>query len=732
MGRALGRDCRARGVHILLAPGVNIYRSPLCSRNFEYAGEDPFLASRFAVGYITGVQDMGVSATVKHFACNFQEYERHHVSSDVDERTLEEVYLPAFEAAVKEAGVGAVMIAYNLVNGVQCSEHPGLLRDTLKGRWGFDGLVMSDWISTYSAVGAANAGLDLEMPEALWLDTEHLLPAIEQGLVSEAVIDDKVRRLLRLAVCFGWLDSDQLDRSIPEDDPETAAVALELSRAGCVLLRNEQDFLPLDRSRCGRLAVLGFGAHPADAVISGGGSAYTPPFRATSVLDGVRALCGPDLEISYAPGPDVSPDIDVYAASRFECPQGAGLFGEYFNNNQLQGEPVATRVDPQVNFFWGKERPAPEVSVRQYSVRWTGTIRTDKAGAHEFFSRCRNGHYTISVDGKSVIDTWERERNGMHRAEVHLEGGRHYAIKIEWRKTRVSGNMKFGWRAVTDVVPGLQECVSVASAADAAIVCVGFDRVAESEGYDRDFRMSDDVERMLVAVAEAQPNTVVVLTAGGNVDMSGWIDRVRGVLHAWYPGQAGGQAIAEILFGEVNPSGRLPATFEKRLEDRSSFDCYHDEDGDRRVALSDGLMGGYRHFDKTGTKPRFPFGFGLSYTRIRYNSITLSQSEIGAGGSIRVSVEIENTGPRRGAEVVQLYIADCQPRLLRPPKELKAFRKVWLDPGERHVVELSVDSSMLEFHDPELQRRVAEPGKFEVLVGPNAGTVKLSQPFVLT
>ncbi|HVZ30953.1 MAG TPA: glycoside hydrolase family 3 N-terminal domain-containing protein, partial [Polyangiaceae bacterium] len=296
LGAALGRDCRARGVHILLAPGVNLYRSALCGRNFEYAGEDPYLASRFAVSYVSGVQDQGVSATIKHFACNFQEYERHHISSDVDERTLHEVYLRAFRAAVTEAGVGALMTAYNRMDGVQCSEHPGLIRDTLKRDWGFQGLVMSDWVSTYSSVAAANAGLDLEMPEPVWFSAERLGPALGKGEILLETLDDKVRRLLRLAACFGWLDHPQQDASIPFDDPVTSQVALDVARSGMVLLKNDAAFLPLAPARMTRLAVLGFGAHPA--LISGGGSAYTPPFRTTSVLEGLRALA-PELEIEH-------------------------------------------------------------------------------------------------------------------------------------------------------------------------------------------------------------------------------------------------------------------------------------------------------------------------------------------------------------------------------------------------------------------------------------------------
>jgi beta-glucosidase len=733
-GQALGRDCRARGVHILLAPGVNIYRSALCGRNFEYAGEDPYLSSRFGVAYVAGVQDMGVSATIKHYACNFQEYERHHVSSDVDARTLREVYLPAFEAAVTEAGCGALMTAYNLVNGVHCSEHPELILDILRGEWGFQGVVMSDWISTYSAVGAANAGLGLEMPEAEWLNEAKLVPAIERGEVSVACIDDKVRCLLRLAACFGWLDHEQQDASIPLDDPATAEVALELARAGIVLLSNEGAVLPLSPERTRKLAVLGFGAHPA--LISGGGSAYAPPHRSVSVLEGLRTLVGERVEVQHARGPDASPDLATYATSVFECDAGAGLWGEYFDNNDLAGAPAASRLDPHIDFFWGKAKPAPEITVRQYSIRWRGAIRPTHSGKHVFYARCRNGHYRIRVGSQLIIDTWQRERNGMHPAELTLEAGQRYEVLIEWRKTRVSGNMKFGWRFDDGKVPGLDECVALARTADAALVCVGFDNVTESEGYDREFRMPETLERLVTAVAAVQPRTVVVLTAGGNVHMGGWIDRVAAVLHAWYPGQAGGQAIAEALFGRINPSGRLPATFERELADRSSFDSYHDDDGDLRVRLADGIFGGYRHFDRNAIEgnaiaPRFPFGFGLSYTRFEQRGLELARHELERGAPVELSLLVKNVGERAGAQVVQAYVRELEPSVPRPLKELAAFAKVRLEPGEERRVTLSIAPRALSYFDEALGAFTQRPGKFEVLVGPNAAEVPLRQTLVV-
>jgi beta-glucosidase len=728
LGSALGRDCRARGVHILLAPGVNIYRGPYCGRNFEYAGEDPFLSSRFGVEYIRGVQDQGVSATVKHFAVNFMEYARHTASSDLDERTLHEIYLPAFKAAITEAGSGALMTAYNLVNGVHCSEHPGLILDILKGEWKFDGVAMSDWLSTYSVADAANAGLDLEMPTADMFTAANLKAALAAGEVSLDTIDDKVRRLLRLAVCFGWLDHEQKDASIPYDDPATAEVALEVARRGIVLLRNESDFLPLDAGVKRTIAVLGPYAHPA--VFGGGGSSFTPPHRATSLLDGLKQLAS-GAEILHAPGPDPNPQRGVFAASVFECAEGKGLIAEYFDNNHLEGQPLVRRVDERVDFAWGIRPPAEGITEKQFSVRWTGVIRPERSGRHAFYSRSHDSQYRVIVEGKAVIDTWAVPENGPQRGELVLEAGKAYSVCVEYRKTRFFSGMQFGWQYTDGGAAETAKCVALARRADIAVVTAGWDNVSEAEGFDRGFAMNPEIENMLLEVARVQPNTIVVLTAGGNLDMSRWIDRVRGVLHAFYPGQAGGQALAEIIFGAVNPSGKLPATFEARAEDRGSFDSYFDSDGDGRIELTDGIFSGYRYFDREGIAPRFAFGFGLSYTKFSFSDLSLSSPRIAAGAALDVSVRVTNSGPRAGAEVVQVYVRDVASRLPRPPKELKGFARLELAAGASGVARIQLPPEAFEYYDPAQKRWVLEPGEFEILVGASATDVRLRASVVV-
>jgi beta-glucosidase len=723
LGQALGRDCRARGVHILLAPGVNLYRSPLCGRNFEYAGEDPYLAAQTAVGFIRGVQSEGVCATVKHFACNFQEYDRHNVSSDVDERTLHETYLPAFEAAVCEAGVGAVMTAYNLVNGVHCSEHAYLLKDVLKGRWGFAGLVMSDWVSVYSDVTAANAGLDLEMPTAEWFAVDKLLPLLGNGMISEGVIDDKVRRLLRVATCFGWFERDQLDDTIPHDDASSKQVALDVARGGIVLLKNADEVLPLDAARIKRLAVLGPYAHPA--VFSGGGSAYTTPSASTSVLEGLRALVGQQVTLLHGTGPEPNPQRLVFANSRFHSTLGEGLVGEYFNNADLSGEAVVKRLDPQLNFTWGPSAPMPEITVEHYSARWSGTFTAKTTGRHRFYSRSHDSVYSIKIDDRPIIDTLAGEQNGLHTVDLELEAGVAHHVEILWKKTRYWGGMQFGYECIENQGREIEECVALAEDCDAAIVCVGFDNVSEGEGFDRPFAMNPQLEALVQAVARVQPNCVVVLTSGGNVDMEGWLGAVKGLLFVSYPGQEGGKAVAEVLFGVTNPSGKLPATFERRLEDRSSADAYHDDDHDKRVALSDGIFTGYRHVDRSRVAPRFCFGYGLSYTRFGYEALSLDWNGLAPDKSLRVSLDVINLGSRRGSEVVQVYVHDVQSSVPRPVKELKGFEKVTLDPGERRRITLELGSRAFAFYDTERHDFRVEPGTFAIWVGASSEDIRL-------
>ncbi|MFP4580364.1 MAG: beta-glucosidase H [Candidatus Sumerlaeia bacterium] len=733
-GKAIGRDCRARGVHVLLAPGVNIYRSPLCGRNFEYMGEDPCLSSKMVVPYIKGCQDQGVSVTVKHYALNFQEYDRHGVSSDVDERTLREIYLPAFRAAIVEGGAGALMTAYNLVNGLHCSEHEYLNVKVLREEWGFDGVVMSDWTSVYDTVGPANGGLDLEMPHAVFMTREKLIPAIEKGLVTEETINDKIRNIMRLAACFGWLDREQQDKSIPLEDESSAQVALNIARKGSVLLKNSRNFLPLSDS-VKKIAVIGPNADPA--VICAGGSAYTTPWRVTSILEGIQQQAPEGTEIIFSKGVDPWRDQTVYANTEFRAPNNKrGLKVEFFENTELKGKPKVTQIDKQLDYHWGGGIAHSKLKTKDFSVRWTGSIQPERNGEHLFYAHGNNGIFELKLDGKVVMSIPEEE-NGLVIDKVILKGGKKYKFEATFVPCRPFRGCHFGYEHASVIEEARKEALKVAKEADAVIFCTGHGPRSEGEGHDRTFGMNPDVEEFLLQVADKNKNTAVVLIAGGNVDMQNWLTKIKALLMAWYPGQEGGTAVGEILFGKVNPSGKLPATFEKKWEDRSSYDNYHLSDEnrprntavDKRVRITDGVFTGYRHFDQSRVRPQFPFGFGLSYTDFEYSKFKLSKKTMKKEENLTVSFNVTNTGKVAGAEVAQMYISDLEASVPRPIKELKDFVRVELEPGETKEVSIEITPGMLAFYDMDWENWVVEKGDFEVLIGASAEDIRLQGKF---
>ncbi|MGH9945187.1 MAG: glycoside hydrolase family 3 N-terminal domain-containing protein, partial [Pyrinomonadaceae bacterium] len=438
VGVELGRDARAKGVHFLLGPGVNIYRAPLNGRNFEYYGEDPYLASRIAVGYIRGVQSQGVAATVKHLMGNNSEFDRHRTDSIIDERAMREIYLPAFEAAVREARVGAVMNSYNLVNGIHMSQHGYLNTDVTKREWGFDGIMMSDWNATYDGLGAANGGLDLEMPSGAFMNRETLLPAIATGKVSVATVDDKVRRILRTAARFGWLDREQTDLSIPRYNLRGRRAALEAAREGTVLLKNEGGLLPLDKGKIKSVAVIGANAYPA--VPLGGGSGRTEPFAAVSLLEGLSNHLDGLASVYYARG--LQSPGEMAAATQFTTAATGGQLGlraEYFTNMELQGTPAVTRTEPHINF--GRQaRSFPEQTL---SSRWTGYYVTQAAGQYEVFASSTGedgGFYRLYVDDKLILDSWDASNALAGLATLTLDAGAH-KIVLEQRPNKRSGRL---------------------------------------------------------------------------------------------------------------------------------------------------------------------------------------------------------------------------------------------------------------------------------------------------
>ena len=728
VGEAVGREARSKGVHIMLAPGVNIYRAPQCGRNFEYFGEDPYLAGSMAATYVRSVQSQGVVATVKHFAVNNQEYDRYNVSSDLDERTLHEIYLPAFRAAVVDGGAGAVMTAYNLVNGTYCSHHSYLIKDVLKGQWKFDGIVMSDWGATHDSIAATNAGLDLEMPSGEYMNRKNLLPAIKQGDVKITTIDDKIRRILRIMFRFGFFDRDQTDTTLPLYNPDSRLIALDAAREGIVLLKNESDVLPLDRSSISSLAVVGPNAHPA--VTGGGGSSLMQPFRTISYLDGIINSAGDKIKVFYSRGATTD-YTEIFQNSIFYTELSIdsiveGLRGEYFSNMFLQGEPTLVRNDRYVNFDWKQSSPASSIPSDSFSVRWSGKIKSLQNGVHQFIVKGNNG-FRLFLGGEKIIDEWANPSVKILMVSIPLKAGMSYDIKLEYYENKGESEISLGWKAEEN--PKDLEAVRLAARCDVAVVCVGFNSDTESEGADRSFQLPSEQVDLIREVARVNKRTIVVVTAGGNIATAGWLDKVPGLLHAWYPGQEGGTAVADIIFGDVNPSGKLPATFEKRWEDNPCYNSYYDTDSDKHVKYSEGIFIGYRHFDKSSIEPLYPFGYGLSYTAFEYGSLRLNTERLKKGDRLTVSFDVKNTGSRDGAEVAQLYIRDIDASEPRPVKELKGFEKIFLKPGEVKTLKIEIDELALSFYSSKKKQWIAERGKFEILVGSSSKDIKLKRIF---
>ncbi len=736
VGEALGQEVQSKSAHVLLAPTVNIHRSPLNGRNFECYSEDPYLTARLAVAYIQGVQSQGVGACVKHFVCNDSEFERMSISSEVSERALREIYLPPFRAAVQEAKTWCVMSAYNKLNGTYCSENRRLLTEILKQEWGFEGAVISDWTGVYSTVGPANAGLDLEMPgPARWMG-EKLLQAVRDGLVSEADLDDRVRRLLGVVLKAGVLDHPETDEQAI-DRPEHRRLIRQAAVAGMVLFKNEENLLPLDAGRIKTLAVIGPNAQAAR--IMGGGSAHVGAHYAVSPLDGLTERCGNDIEIVYEQGcsnDKSTPLLDAAWLTPADG-QGQGLTIEFFNNLDLEGQPALSRVAAGMRQVWFGP-VAPEVDAKNFAARLSGTLRAPADGVY-LFSLVSAGLSRLYLDDRLVVDNWTAQKRGeaffgMGSEEVlgraELVGGQAYQIRIEYtrREAPMIGALLVGCTQETVGDP-IARAAQVAARSDVALVFVGTNGEWESEGFDRpDMELPGRQVELIEAVAAANPNTVVVLQTGSPVRLP-WLDQVKVVLQAWFPGQECGHAIADVLFGDAEPGGRLSQTWPMRLEDNPAYINYPGENG--RVVYGEGLFVGYRYYDKKKVAPRFPFGYGLTYTTFAYSNLRLNAAEYQPGDPIVVSVDVTNTGARVGTETVQLYVRDVACSLMRPEQELEAFDRVTLAPGETRTVTLTLGLDALSFYDDAKRQWVAQAGEFEVRAGASSSDIRAMAHFVL-
>jgi beta-glucosidase len=734
IGQALADEVKAKGAQVLLAPTVNIHRSPLNGRNFECYSEDPYLGARMAVAYITGLQSKGVGATIKHFVCNDSEFERQSISTEVSERPLHEIYLPAFKAATQEAKSWCLMSSYNRINGTYASENAYTLTDILRTDWDFKGMVVSDWTGTQSTAESVNAGQDLEMPGPAEWRGEKLLQAVKAGKVSEAAINTSARRVLELLEKAGKFEH-------PQSQPEQAINRLEhgalIRKAGseaAVLLKNKNHALPLDKSMIKSIALIGPNAKVAR--IQGGGSAGVNPHYLVTPFEGVTAKLGKDTSVGYELGCSLHKLLPVLDADQLTAD---GLDIQFFNNSDLSGKPAVTQKASRGEFHWIGQ-VVEGVNPMKFSGRIQGTLKPTENGIYTFsllgMVKCR-----LLLEGKEIIDNWKDFHSyfifmGLDHAEpmarLELIAGKEYRLEVEFTKPddpRPFAALRIG---LLPPIPAdcIQRAASLAKKSDAAVVFAGFSDEWESEGFDRpNMDLAGQQNELIEKVAAANPNTIVVLNIGSPINMP-WLDKVAAVLVAWYPGQECGNAIADVLFGDVNPSGRLPQTFPLRLEDNPAYINYPGENG--KVYYGEGLYVGYRYYDKKKVEVLFPFGYGLSYTTFGYGSLKLSADEIGPSDHLSISVDITNSGKTAGKEVVQLYIHDVESKLHRPEKELKGFTKVELKPGETKTVSFKIGREALAYFDDLERMWVAEAGEFELRLGASSQDIRTTAKFTLT
>ena len=708
---SIARETGSRGIRQVLSPVVNIANDVRWGRVEETYGEDPLLSSLMGVSFIAAFERRGIVATPKHFVANVGEGGRDSYPIDANERSLEERFFPPFRAAIARGHARSVMTAYNSVSGSPATQNRWLMNDVLKGAWGFSGFIISDAAATGGATvlhhteastatatqHAFAAGLDVVF-QSSYPQHRPYLDAFRRGLVPDSIIDASVARVLRVKFDLGLFDR-------PLISPDSAAywngnaahraLAREAARAGIVLLKNANGVLPLTKT-LSSIAVIG-----TDATEARLGGYSGPGFHPVSILDGIRAAVGGGraTTVRYAPGPGrLSVEHVVVPAEQFP----GGLRGEYFDNPEFTGQPRVVRTDARIDFGWTLNAPAREIPYDWYSIRWAGTLVAPAGGVQRLGVEGNDG-YRLFVDGRLLIDNWTKRSYSTRLADVNLAPGTSHAIRLEYFETTGNAKLKLVWDAGVsrDWRTRIDSAVTVARASDVAVVVAG---IEEGEFRDRAFLgLPGHQTELIEAVAATGRPVIVVLVGGSAITMSPWLDRVAGVLDVWYPGEQGGHAVADVLFGDYNPAGRLPITFPMA---EGQLPLYYNHTPTGR---------GDDYLDLTG-QPLFPFGFGLSYTRFEYSSL-----EIGPGF---VRCRVKNVGDRAGDEVVQLYLHNDLTSVAQPVIALKGFTRIHLGPGEERVVSFRLGREELRLLDRDLQW-VVEPRQVRVMVGASSKDIRL-------
>ncbi|MFF7239241.1 glycoside hydrolase family 3 C-terminal domain-containing protein [Streptomyces collinus] len=716
-GVLLAQEARRKGVHVLLAPTVNLHRSPLGGRHFEAYSEDPYLTGEIGAGYVTGVQSGGVGTTVKHFVANDAETDRFTVDNLVSERALRELYLAPFEAIVERARPWGVMTAYNSVNGTTMTEHRHLVEEVLRGEWGFDGFNVSDWTAARDTVGALEGGLDVAMPGPGTVYGEALARAVRDGRVTEAAVDAAVSRVLRLAARVGVLDGAEPVVGEPPAAVDGEALAREIARRSFVLVRNERGALPL---KPGTVALIGAAAR--DARILGGGSATVFPARIVSPLDGLTAAL-PEGALEYAVGADPATELAVAERGftfRAICRDAAG-------------NVLGTASAPGGLIQWmGTDLPDGVTHATLHTVELTGTFTPRESGPHTFGVRGM-GAFTLTVDGTTHYDDVQRPQADspfealfaapVPRARAELTAGRTVEVSLTHVVRHPEG---LPLRAVAfalahsapprDPDELIAEAVAAARRADTAVVMVATTDRVESEGFDRtDLGLPGRQDDLVRAVAAANPNTVVIVNSGSPVELP-WREEVAAVLLTWFPGQEGGAALADVLTGAHEPGGRLPTTWGS-LADAPVTQVVP---VDGALPYTEDLFIGHAAWEKAGRTPAYPFGHGLGYTDWAYESLEVD------GTTARVRVR--NTGTRPGREVVQLYLAPEEPGAGRPARRLAGFAGAEAGPGESVEVSVELPRRAFESWDETAKDWVIVKGSYEIAAGRSITDRALTAP----
>ena len=724
----MGKETRTTGATMLLGPGINILRDPLNGRFFEYYSEDPLLSSQLTVAFVKGVQSQKVAACIKHFACNNREENRNNYMSMVSRRALNEIYFPSFKAGVESAHAWALMTAANGVNGDFVSDSHYLLTETLKDKWGFDGMVLTDWLGTRSNEKAALAGLDVSMPyQENSPFAKPLLDAVKNGKISESVIDDKARRVLRTMGRVGLLDGISPKQGGVRNTPEHYATSRRVAEEGIVLLKNEKKTLPLNLSQTKRLLVVGPNANQRFCLIGLGGSSWQESAYEITPLQGIQKAVGTNTTVQYFSTDDLG-GFDVIPNDAIRDQNGKkGFLAKYFkagNNN-----PVVERIEPQLNFLWEMRSPDVEkISPDNFRAQFSGEIIPTVSGTYTLRITAGGGSAWVFVDAVGGAPlTLADTKKGIPTAtaNVQMQAGKPFFIRVDYTKYTGDAACRLEWALPTDEKKMAATYIKLAEAAksaDAVLVFAGIDHSMDSEGRDRiNMNFPQAQESLINHLVEANNKTIVTLINGSPLELGGWLDKVPAVVEAWYPGMEGGTAIANVLFGKVNPSGKLPFSWPKHLNDSPS-QVLGKQNNDRVDYLEDILVG-YRYYDTKKVEPQFPFGFGLSYTTFGYDDLSLKAD----GDKVTVRFKVKNTGKVAGAEITEVYVRPPVGKVARPVHELKGFKKVILNSGEEQTVEVELMRDAFAYFDETTNDWIVPTGKYIIEVGGSSRSLPLSK-----